>query len=117
MAIGKNDHGKPEEFGSREVGLSHPDVQGFVRITDNSEIQIVASESLAIFMNPQNNSITFVADSVKFITKENGGLKWNGLEFNPKATSFNEPTFTRDDRENKGLYRGVDYFLEPGEDI
>lgn len=104
-----------EQFQAREVGLSHPDLEGFIRINDDSVIEIVASDSLSILMNPRNNSITFVADSIKFFTDS---IRWNDVELNDQATNFTEPTFIPvDDTLEKGLYQGVDYFLEEGETL
>lgn len=102
-----------EQFSVREVGITHPDNPGFIRICDNGDIEIMAGDGLSIVMNSRSRSISFVADSIKFITKKDGGLKWNRLTFNEKATGFSQPTFlTIDEREALGVYRGVDYFTQ-----
>lgn len=102
-----------EKFGLREVGLTHPDLSSFIKLADNGDIHIVAAEGLAIILHPQNKSITFVGDTVKFLTKEEDGLRWNKLSFNSQATKYTEPAFVsyvEDDYQN--LYRGLDDFLE-----
>lgn len=102
-----------EKYGDREVGLTHPDHSGFIRVRDNGDVEIFADEGLCIIMNPRSKSITFVADSIKFITRKESGLRWNNLAFNDKATSFNQTTFIPfDPQESLGMYRGVHYFLD-----
>lgn len=108
-----------DKYSGREVGLTHPDVPGFVRIRDNGDIEIVAGEGLAILMHPSNGTITFVADHINFMTRGQGGLRWNHILFNDRATTFNEPTFVaRDDTEQDiySPYEGVDIFLKDMED-
>lgn len=107
-----------DTFSSREVGLTHPDVPGFLRIKDNGDIEIVAGEGLSIIMNAASRSITFVADSVKFLTKDEG-LRWNKLLFNGQATTFNEPTFspTEDVAGSNHIYRDVAYFLNEDDEF
>lgn len=102
-----------EKFGLREVGLTHPDMSSFIKLADNGDIHISAGDGLAIIMHPQNKSITLVGDSVRFLTKEEDGLRWNKLSFNYQATKYTEPAFIsyqEDDYQN--LYRGLDSFLE-----
>lgn len=102
-----------EKFGLREVGITHPDGPAYIKLADNGDIHIVGTEGLAVIMHPQNKSITFVADSVRFLTKEEDGLRWNKLSFNSQATKYTEPAFVsyeEDDYQN--LYRGLDDFLE-----
>jgi len=103
-----------DKFGHREVGITHPDVPGFVRIRDNEDIEIVASEGLAILMHPRNGTITFVADHINLMTRNEDGLRWNHVLFNSRATSFNEPTFiTRNEtvQEAYETFEGTDLFL------
>jgi len=109
---------KLTHFAEREVGITHPDVTGFIRIRNNGDIEIVAGEGLAIVLNPHSNSITFVADHIKFMTKHEGGLRWNDLSFNDRATNFSEPTLVKvdDAREGYGLYKGVDHFTPEAEE-
>lgn len=104
---------KQHYFGPREVGLSHPDVHSFIRLCDNGNIEITAGEGLLISLNPKSGSITFVADHINFITRSNGGLKWNHVSFNERATSFNEPTFIADDWIRiDTIFEGMDDFAE-----
>lgn len=98
-------------FGDREVGITHPDVPGFIRIRDNGDIELIAGDGLSLIFNKATNSITLVADHINFITKDNG-LRWNKKLFNGQATKYNEPTFmVADDLSSRSLYRDVDYFL------
>lgn len=98
-------------FGKNEVGINHPTAPGFIRIRDNGDLEIVAGEGVSILMNVRNKSITLIADSIKFMTK-NSGLRWNKVQFNGRAISFNEPTFLASDNTQSAssLYRDVDYF-------
>jgi hypothetical protein len=107
-----HDRHRLEEFGLREVGINHPDVPGFFRIRDNGDVEIVAGEGLAIVMSPRSGSITLVADHIKFMTRHDGGLRWNKVNFNERAVSFHEPTFisVEEDRETT-IYNGVDDYV------
>lgn len=111
---------REDRYGAREVGLTHPDVPGFVRLRDNGDIEIVAGEGVSILMNARNRSITFVAESIKFLTKTEDGLRWNKVSFNEAATNANEPTFVDSDDIDamSSLYFGADYYYEiDGEDL
>lgn len=98
-------------FSGREVGITHPDVPGFLRIKDNGDIEVVAGEGLAIVMSPKNGSITFVADSVNFMTRPDG-FKWNHVAFNDRATTFTEPTFIfKEPKLNAyDIHEGIEFF-------
>jgi len=105
---------KQDHYSRREVGLSHPDVAGFIRIRDNGDVEICAGDGLAILMHPKTGTITFVADHINFITRSDSGLKWNHVAFNEKATSFKEPTFIASDPnslEAFDTYEGVESYL------
>lgn len=101
-----------DQFGLNEPGLVHPRRPSFVRLHDNGDIELTAGETLSILMAPSNRTITFVADQVKFLTKDDG-FRWNRLSFNKDAWQFNQPTFHQlDDSDAHSLYRGVDVFLQ-----
>lgn len=103
---------KLNRFSGREVGLTHPDTDAFIKLSDTGDIEYVATDGLAIIMHPQNKSITFIADHVKFLTKDRDGLRWNKLSFNSKATKNTEPTFvTYEEDEVHNIYNDTDYFL------
>lgn len=104
-----------DSYSSREIGLTHPDVAGFIRICDSGNIEIIAGEGVSLVLNPTNRSITLVADTIKFLTRHEGGLRWNRILFNEKANRFNEPTFINFDDKSEGssLYQGVDYYSIP----
>lgn len=100
-------------FSETEVGVTHPNTNAFIRCTDDGDVEIVAGEGLAIILHPQNKSITFVADKVKFVTKEHDGFIWNQRSMNPEATEFTEPAFVeRDPSMWHGLFDTVDDFFE-----
>lgn len=102
-------------FHKNEVGLNHPDTQAYVRLHDNGDVEITGCEGLSVVLHPAKRSMTFIADTVKFITKDDG-LSWNKLAFNKDAWQFNQPTFHPIDEQAslKGLYRGVEDFLKDG---
>lgn len=105
------------QFGRREVGITHPDTDGYLRIKDSGVVEIYAGEGLAIVMNPKTGSITFFADTIRFMTSDKNGLKWNKVAFNDKAVRYSEPTFISiNETHNKNaIYHGVDYFLQEEE--
>ena len=102
---------RQNEFSESEVGLTHPDTAAFFKLCDNGDIELVAGNGVSILMSPRSRSITLNADTIKFMTKHEGGLRWNRLIFNEQASSFQEPTFLDfDDEYVNDLYRGVEYF-------
>lgn len=102
-----------DNFAQNEVGITHPDTAAHVRLLNSGDIEISAGDGICIFMNASTRSITFVADSVKVLTKDDG-FRWNKMQFNQEAWQYNQPTFrmTTDDVPDKSLYRGVDMFLK-----
>lgn len=103
---------RKDRFGYREVGITHPDNSAYVRIADNGNIEIMACDGLGIILHPQNKSITMVGDSIKFMTKEDHGLRWNKLSFNSQATKFTEPAFVPyEEDEIKDIYRGTSQYF------
>lgn len=103
-----------DTYSDNEVGIIHQVNGSFIRLADSGDIEISPKKGLAMIMHPQNNSITFVADEVKFYTKDDNGLRWNKLSFNPQATRYTEPALVPYDNNNemKSLYRGIDEYLE-----
>lgn len=103
---------RKDRFGYREVGITHPDNPSFIRIADSGNIEAMAGDGLGIIMHPHNKSITLVADNIKFLTKENHGLRWNKLSFNSQATKFTEPAFVPYEEDDiKDLYRGTEKYF------
>lgn len=78
-------------FGVREVGITHPDNNAYVKISDNGSIEIMGGTNFGIILDAKSRSINFYADTVNFHTKESGGLNWNRLSFNNRATKYTEP--------------------------
>lgn len=103
---------KRKEFSTREVGLNHPDTHAFLRINDSGEIEIFAAPGIGLVISPSTRSISFFADSIKFYTREDDGLKWNNLSFNPSSDVYNEPTFvkTSDFYNNPAFYK-INHYL------
>jgi hypothetical protein len=107
------DIAEQEKYSATEVGITHQFTNAFVRLTDSGDIELVAGEGLAIILHAANKSITLVGDKVRFITKETGGLVWNGKYFNERATKFTEPAFyTFSPEDGVGMFRGYNDFLE-----
>lgn len=103
---------KRKEFSTREVGLTHPDNHGFIRISDSGEIEIFAAPGVGIILNPSTRSIAFFADSIKFFTKEDDGLRWNHMSFNPSGDTYNEPALVKtNDFSNNPAYYRANYYL------
>lgn len=108
----REDYNKDSEFSKSEVGLTHMGTDSFIRLCDNGNIEIFAGQEAAIILNPNTGTVTINADCIKFKTRERGGLRWNKMLFNAKATGFSEPTFItiEDGIDTKNRYRGVNYF-------
>ena len=106
-----------DTFGDREVGISHPDANSFVRIRGNGDVELVSGGSVSMVLSGRLGTVTIVADKVKFITSHEQGLRWNDLYFNEKAHHYNDPTFIDVDDMHDGfnVYEGVDYYLEGDE--
>lgn len=101
-----------KQFSTREVGLNHPDNHSFIRVTDSGEIEIFGGPGIGIVINPGTRSISFFADSVKFYTKEEDGIRWNNKSFNPASDKYNEPALVKtNDFSNNPAYFRTDYYL------
>lgn len=100
-------------FQPTEVGLTHQFTNAYVRLNDEGDVEICAGEGIAIILHPHNRSITIMADKVKFITKETGGIIWNRKTLNDKATKFTEPALIDyEPSDGVGMFRGFDDFIE-----
>lgn len=104
-------------FNEREVGITHPDNDSFIRIRDGGDIEIGAGQDAAMVFSPRSNSITIFADHVKFVTRHDNGIRVNDLALNESATHFDQPTFLEidDTQEGYDVYHGVDYYLDAGD--
>lgn len=100
-----------ENFDLNDVGLNHPRNNAFIRIDDNGKIYIMSEPNLGIVIDPHRQSIAFVGDKVKVITKEDEGFSWNGLTFNPQATNYAEPTFTHSKNVTNFMFDDTERFL------
>lgn len=103
--------GKQNKFGLREVGITHPDNNAFFKIADNGDISIMAKDGLGIIISSAQDCIFLVGDNVKFLTKEDEGLRWNGLAFNSKAVKYSEPAFIYPKKQTSGIYDGMSDFV------
>ena len=104
-----------ERFSRTEVGITH--LPAYIKLADNGDIELWASEGLGMVFHPGNRSITIVADTVKFLTKPYDGLRWNDLAFNYEADQFQEPALMPFDSDGiQNIYRGTDDFLETGDE-
>lgn len=100
------------KFGPREVGITHPDNQAYFKIADNGDMYLMCRDGLGAIFSVAQNTLFFVADNVKFLTKEDEGLRWNNLAFNSKAVTYSEPAFIYPKKQNSGIYEGVLDFLD-----
>lgn len=72
----------------------------------------MAQDGLGIMFSVAQNCIFLVGDHVKFLTKEDEGLRWNNLAFNPKAVKYSEPAFIYPKKQETGIYDGMTNFLD-----
>jgi hypothetical protein len=86
---------KRKEFSAREVGITHPDNSAFFRISDSGEIEIFAAPGIGMVINPKTRSVSIFADSIKFFCRDDDGLRWNSMSFNPAADVYNEPALVK----------------------
>jgi hypothetical protein len=102
---------KRKQFSSREVGINHPDNSAFMRISDSGEIEIFGAPGIGLIINPKTRSISFFADSIKFFCRDDDGLRWNNMSFNPAADAYNEPALveTNSFLNNPAYFRNAHY--------
>jgi hypothetical protein len=107
-----------KQYSTREVGLNHPDNHGFIRIADSGEIEIFAAPGVGIVINPSTRAISFFADSIKFYSREDDGLRWNNMSFNPAADVYNEPALIKTNSfSNNPAYYKTGYYLNNLENL
>lgn len=105
-------------FSTREVGVNHPDTPGYIRLTDQGDIQLMADDGLGIIINYKYRSITIMADTVRFQTTDNEGLAWNTNFFNPAATTFSQATLLPGTGANvKNVFDGTENYYSSGNNI
>lgn len=98
-------------FSSREVGITHPDNPGFLRITDAGDIEIFAAPGVGIVISGSTRTVSIFADNIKINSKEDG-FKWNSKEFNSSATVFTEPALlTSSSRDFNPGFKNADYYI------
>jgi hypothetical protein len=99
------------EFSDREVGITHPDNSSFIRVSDGGAIEIFACPGVGIVVNPNTRSVSIFADSIKFYSKEDDGLRWNSMSFNPASDVYNEPSLVKTNpfANNPAYYDSVKY--------
>lgn len=100
-----------EKFDLNDVGLTHPRNDAFIKIDDSGRIYIMSEPNLGIVIDPARQSVAFVGDKVKVVTKEDDGFRWNDLSFNSQAVNYAEPTFTVPKETTNYLYDDVERFL------
>lgn len=98
-------------FSSREVGITHPDNPGFLRLTDSGDIELFAAPGVGIVINGSTRTISIFADNIKFHSKDDG-LKWNSKDFNGSATVFTEPALIpSNNRDSNPGFKNADYYI------
>lgn len=85
-----------DEFANNEVGIVHPNRNSFIRIRDNGDIEMVATDGCSMILSATQRTLFVNADEVRFITNT-GGLLWNKMKFNDNALSFKDPTLIPND--------------------
>lgn len=102
---------KRTEFSRREVGFNHPDNNSFLRLNDDGDIEIFATQGVGIVISASGRSISFFGDKIKFFCSENG-LRWNNFNFNYSATDYSQPTLVKVDPKtiNSGQ-NGAEHYL------
>lgn len=100
-----------KQYSHREVGLNHPDNHGFVKIGDDGTIEIFAAPGVGIMINPNTRAVSIFADQVKIYSKEDDGLRWNSMSFNPASNAYNEPALIKTNvfANNPAYYNSVQY--------
>lgn len=101
-----------DNFSTTEVGITHPINPSFIKLLDNGDIELIGGDGVGIILSAANNSITLVADTIRFLTHGTNALVWNNLAFNDQANTYSQPTFLVLDNSNMTqLYEGVDAYL------
>jgi len=100
-----------KQFSHREVGLNHPDNSSFIRIADGGAIEIFSCPGVGIVINPGTRSISLFADNIKFYCKDDDGLRWNSMSFNPASDVYNEPALIKTNQfeNNPAFYNSIRY--------
>lgn len=103
-----------KKFSNREVGLNHPDNSSFVRVADSGEIEIFGCPGVGIVINPNTRSVSIFADSIKFYSREDDGLRWNSMSFNPASDMYNEPALVKTGQfaNNPAYYNTIRYLTD-----
>lgn len=89
---------KRSHFSIREVGLNHPDVNSFIKLNDDGDIEIFATAGIGMVISASGRSISLFADKIKFFSSENE-LRWNNFNFNYSATDYSQPTLVKINKE------------------
>ncbi len=101
-----------DRFDLHDVGLTHPDNNSFVKIDGSGRIYLMAGPNMGIVLDPVSQTVSLIGDTIKVVSKEDEGFKWNNVSFNPRAVSYAEPTFTYSKEVINHLYDDVDRFLQ-----
>jgi len=101
-----------DRYGMSDTGVTNPHTDAYIKLSVNGEVEIYAGNGTGIILNPDSRSITLMGDSIKFITNDEDGMRWNGMSFNSQATEYSEPAllpFEQGTRPN--VFRDLnDYF-------
>ncbi|MCW4012303.1 MAG: hypothetical protein NWF07_04840 [Candidatus Bathyarchaeota archaeon] len=84
---------KKSAYSTNEIGLIHPENGSYMKVADDGDIDIFASEILGIKMDAQTESLRVSAAHASIIAKDlsimtnPAGLSWNGYYLNPALYS------------------------------
>lgn len=79
-----------DTFAHNEVGLTNPNTPAFIKLLDNGDIEFIVQDGVGIIMDSSSQTITFMAQAIRFLTTDNNGLVWNRAAFNDQATTYSE---------------------------
>lgn len=87
VSVDRNDYFITQD----EIAIKHPDLDSIVKINDDGCIDIFASSTLGIRLDPTNNSINFFGDNINLFSKKLSvttnpdGFVWNNNYFNAEV--------------------------------
>lgn len=101
-----------KQFSEREVGLTHPDLNSFIRLNDQGDIEIFAAPGIGLVISGRSKSVSIFGDSIRLMCKEDG-LRWNKYNFNYASSAFMEPTLVEISyKEIHSAQNGASYYLD-----
>lgn len=102
-----------DQFGLREPGITHPDTDGYIRLRDNGDIELIVSDGLGMVFNKRKRTVTIIADEIKFLTNAGDSIQWNDKKLNSQAVLYTQPALVPLEAQEKfSPYTGTEEFFE-----